>query len=53
MKAIEDGSRDAENTLDVVLRPKEKKNNMLKQLFKKKKDKADTERERSEVSVMV
>ena len=53
MKAIEDGSREAENTLDVVLRPKEKKGNMLKQLFKKKKDKADTERERSEVSVMV
>ncbi|KAI0535464.1 hypothetical protein GGR58DRAFT_504284 [Xylaria digitata] len=33
--AIEDGSRDKENTIEAVLRPK--KDNMLKSLFKKKK----------------
>jgi hypothetical protein len=34
-KAIE-GSRVSDNTIDTVLRPKEKKRDMLKQLFKKK-----------------
>lgn len=48
-KAIEDGSRDSENTVDAVLR-KDKKPNMLKTLFKKKKDK--DEREKVEVSVL-
>ncbi len=56
-KAIEDGSRKADNTLEAVLRPKEKKNNsMLRTLFKKKKNKEDheTERpERGEISVLV
>ncbi|KAH8896645.1 hypothetical protein GQ53DRAFT_778657 [Thozetella sp. PMI_491] len=56
LKAIEDGSRESENTLDAVLRPKEKKNtSMLKTLFKKKKNKDDQEKERSErgaISVM-
>lgn len=41
MRAIEDGSRQEENTLDTVLRPKEKKSSMLKTLFKKKKDKEE------------
>lgn len=41
LKAIEDGSRDEENTLDMVLRGKDKKSNMLKTLFKKKKDRED------------
>lgn len=45
-KAIEDGSRDQDDTLESVLKPKEKKTNMLKSLFKKK------ERERGEVPVM-
>lgn len=49
-KAIEDGSREEGNTIDAVLRPKEKKSSMLKTLFKKKKDK-DDEREVA-VSVM-
>lgn len=49
-KAIEDGSREEDKTLDAVLRPKEKKSSMLKTLFKKKKDK-DDEREVA-VSVM-
>ncbi|KAJ4393475.1 hypothetical protein N0V93_002687 [Gnomoniopsis smithogilvyi] len=49
-KAIEDGSREEDNTLDTVLRPKEKKSSMLKTLFKKKKEK-DDEREVA-VSVM-
>ncbi|CAN8098308.1 unnamed protein product [Discula destructiva] len=40
-KAIEDGSREEENTIDAVLRPKEKKSSMLKTLFKKKKDKEE------------
>lgn len=48
--AIEDGSREEDNTLDAVLRPKEKKSSMLKTLFKKKKDK-DDEREVA-ISVM-
>lgn len=40
MKTIEEGK--SENELEVVLRgPKEKKGNMLKSLFKKKKDKED------------
>lgn len=50
MKAIEDGSRQEENTLDAVLRPKEKKSSMLKTLFKKKKDKEESRE--SAVSVM-
>lgn len=49
-KAIEDGSREEDNTIDAVLRPKERKSTMLKTLFKKKKDKED-EREAA-VSVM-
>ncbi|KAI1387113.1 uncharacterized protein F4822DRAFT_274311 [Hypoxylon trugodes] len=36
LKAIEDGRSDRENSINVVLRPK--KDNMLKALFKKKKD---------------
>ncbi|KAI8952964.1 hypothetical protein F4801DRAFT_538965 [Xylaria longipes] len=44
LKAIEDGSRDKENTIEAVIRPK--KENMLKQLFKKKK-KEDEELKRS------
>lgn len=40
--AIEDGSREEDNTLENVLRPKEsKKPNMLKTLFKKKKEKEE------------
>ncbi|KAI1437084.1 hypothetical protein GGR50DRAFT_647403 [Xylaria sp. CBS 124048] len=35
IKAIEDGSRDKENSMEAVLKPK--KDNMLKTLFKKKK----------------
>lgn len=38
-KAIEDGSRDRENTIEAVIRPK--KDNMLKSIFKKKKEKED------------
>ncbi len=57
LKAIEDGSKESDNTLDAVLRPKEKKNNsMLKALFKKKKTKEDQEKDKSErvaVSVLV
>lgn len=55
VKTIEDGSRDRENTLEAVLRPKDKKPNMLKSMFKKKKDREDSGsmRERSEVSVSV
>lgn len=41
MRAIEDGSRQEDNTLDAVLRPKEKKSSMLKTLFKKKREKED------------
>jgi len=48
VKAIEDGGRESENTLDAVLR-KEKKPNMLKTLFKKKKEKDD--KDKTEVSV--
>ncbi|KAI0811794.1 hypothetical protein GGR55DRAFT_678017 [Xylaria sp. FL0064] len=44
MKALEDGSRDKDNTIEAVIRPK--KDNMLKSLFKKKK-KEDEERERN------
>lgn len=47
LRAIEDGSRAEENTLDMVLRGKDKKPNMLKTLFKKKKDRED-----ASVSVM-
>ena len=50
VKAIEDGSKDSQNGLDAVLR-KEKKPNMLKTLFKKKKDKE--EKDRTEISVLV
>lgn len=39
VRAIEDGSRQEDNTLDAVLRPKEKKSSMLKTLFKKKREK--------------
>ncbi|KAI3328745.1 hypothetical protein F4824DRAFT_482512 [Ustulina deusta] len=45
LKAIEDGSRDKDNTIEVVLRPK--KDNMLKSLFKKKKRKEEEEQERN------
>lgn len=41
LRAIEDGSRAEDNTLDSVLRGKDKKPNMLKTLFKKKKDRED------------
>ncbi|KAK5626517.1 hypothetical protein RRF57_002232 [Xylaria bambusicola] len=44
VKAIEDGSRDKDNTIEAVLRPK--KDNMLKTLFKKKK-KEDEEQKRT------
>jgi hypothetical protein len=50
LKAIEDGSRDRENTLEAVIRPK--KDNMLKSIFKKKKDKEERSSVRME-SVMV
>lgn len=40
-KALTDGGDQEENTLDVVLRPKDKKPNMLKTMFRKKKDKDD------------
>lgn len=36
VRAIEDGSKDRENTIDVVLRPK--KDSLLKSMFKKRKD---------------
>ncbi|KAK7754504.1 hypothetical protein SLS62_003524 [Diatrype stigma] len=39
VKAIEDGSRDRENTIDMVLRPK--KDSLLKSMFKKRKDTSD------------
>lgn len=52
VKAIEDGSRREDDSLDGVLRPKEKKNNMLKQLFKKK-NKDDNGRSEMSVSVLV
>ncbi|KAI0835006.1 hypothetical protein F5Y06DRAFT_142245 [Hypoxylon sp. FL0890] len=42
LKAIDDGRSDRENSIDVVLRPK--KDNMLKALFKKKKDREDREK---------
>ncbi|KAI2617339.1 hypothetical protein GGS26DRAFT_585310 [Hypomontagnella submonticulosa] len=42
VKAIEDGRADRENSINVVLRPK--KDNMLKALFKKKKDREDREK---------
>ncbi|KAI1407705.1 hypothetical protein F5Y13DRAFT_174161 [Hypoxylon sp. FL1857] len=42
LKAIEDGRSDRENSINVVLRPK--KDNMLKALFKKKKDREDKEK---------
>lgn len=41
LRAIEDGSRAEDNTLDTVLRGKDRKPNMLKTLFKKKKDRED------------
>ncbi|KAI0168910.1 hypothetical protein GGR52DRAFT_496605 [Hypoxylon sp. FL1284] len=47
IKTIEDGSGDKENTINAVLRPK--KDNMLKTLFKKKKDREDKERSYSVV----
>lgn len=50
VKTIEDGSRQEDNSLEAVLRPKDKKPSMLKTLFKKKKDKEDT---REAISVMV
>ncbi|KUI73281.1 hypothetical protein VM1G_09117 [Cytospora mali] len=40
-KALTDGGDQDENTLDVVLRPKDKKPNMLKTMFRKKKDRDD------------
>ncbi|KAI0428448.1 hypothetical protein F5Y09DRAFT_287339 [Xylaria sp. FL1042] len=49
LKAIEDGSRDKDHTIEAVLRPK--KENMLKSLFKKKK-KEDEERERNSSSML-
>ncbi|KAH8902052.1 hypothetical protein BR93DRAFT_948177 [Coniochaeta sp. PMI_546] len=49
VKAIEGGSKEAGNTLDVVLH-KEKKPNMLRTLFKKKKEKEDHEKARVSVS---
>lgn len=49
MRAIEDGSRQEDNSLDSVLRPKEKKSSMLKTLFKKKREKE----EGTEVAVSV
>ncbi|KAH8666823.1 hypothetical protein BX600DRAFT_511719 [Xylariales sp. PMI_506] len=39
LKAIEDGSKDRENSLEAVLRPK--KENMLKNMFKKKKEREE------------
>ncbi|KAI1177952.1 hypothetical protein F4777DRAFT_154561 [Nemania sp. FL0916] len=45
VKAIEDGSRDKENTIEAVLRPK--KENMLKSLFKKKKKEDEEQRHRA------
>jgi hypothetical protein len=44
LKAIEDGSRDKENSLESVIKPK--KDNLLKSIFKKKK-KNEEDRERS------
>lgn len=49
MRAIEDGSRQEDNSLESVLRPKEKKSSMLKTLFKKKREKE----EGTEVAVSV
>ncbi|KAH8159817.1 hypothetical protein CIB48_g8435 [Xylaria polymorpha] len=51
LKAIEDGSREKDNTLEAVLRPK--KDNMLKSLFKKKKKKEEEELVRSSSKVRV
>ncbi|KAI1211135.1 uncharacterized protein F4807DRAFT_26387 [Annulohypoxylon truncatum] len=42
IKAIDDGRSDRDNSINVVLRPK--KDNMLKSLFKKKKDREEKER---------
>ncbi|KAK6957207.1 hypothetical protein Daesc_002493 [Daldinia eschscholtzii] len=42
VKSIDDGRSDRGNSVDMVIRPK--KDNMLKSLFKKKKDKEDKER---------
>lgn len=39
LRAIEDGSCQEDNTLEAVLRPKEKKSSMLRTMFKKKKEK--------------
>ena len=50
VKALEDGSRDRDNTIDVVIRPK--KDSLLKSIFKKKKDGAE-EREKVRSSVKV
>ncbi|KAI1772167.1 hypothetical protein F4818DRAFT_426550 [Hypoxylon cercidicola] len=47
LKAIEDGRSDKENSINAVLRPK--KDNMLKTLFKKKKDREEKERSYSVV----
>lgn len=47
LKTIDDGSSDKENSINVVLRPK--KDNMLKSLFKKKKDREDKEKSYSVV----
>ncbi|KAI0105023.1 hypothetical protein GGR51DRAFT_520606 [Nemania sp. FL0031] len=49
VKTIEDGSRDKANSIEVVIRPKKEKDNMLKTLFKKKKK----EDEKRSTSVMV
>ncbi|ROV87847.1 hypothetical protein VSDG_09563 [Cytospora chrysosperma] len=49
-KAITSGGDQDENTLDTVLRPKDKKPNMLKTMFKMKKDRDDGKS--STVSVM-
>ncbi|KAI1134218.1 hypothetical protein F5Y05DRAFT_240048 [Hypoxylon sp. FL0543] len=42
LKSIDDGRSDRENSINVVLRPK--KDNMLKTLFKKKKDREEREK---------
>lgn len=49
-KTITDGADQDDNTLDVVLRPKDKKPSMLKTMFKKKRDRDDGRE--SSVSVM-
>lgn len=55
LRVIEDASQDHDNTLEAALRPKEKekKGNMLKQLFRKKKEKEDREKEKGETAVSV